>query len=623
MVSLDCRPIAETTVQALAHAITHRGTEAPRVLRFEPALLVHAMLAVTPESQHEPQPLLDGAAALAVVADLRLDYRDELTRLLNLSSTSECPVGDAQLVLAAYERWGEECPAHLDGDFAFALWDSRRQTLFCARDPFGVKPFVYCLGAGTQFVFASQMRALLAVPGVPHQLDEQRIADFIVVYFNDTQSTFYSGIQRLAGGCSLTLRNGKLSVARYWSPDRVRPLRLSSCAEYAAGYHEHFSNAVRTRMRVKQNSELGSMLSGGLDSSAISCFVRDERSPQAVPLPVFSWIFSNAMEADEREYQQILVDSGGFAQHVIDSAATDYSPWTGIERFFPDGPLYAPNFYLNDGAAQRAHQAGVRAILDGVGGDSIISHGSARFVELLGRGRVLTLASELRALARHQGLHASPAHLFFANVVAPLTPPVLRSAARRVRGKRAEVASSALLSSSLARRVDIRHAHYRPFFTVRQRHIADLQSPLLAEGLELFDRVLAEAGVEGRYPFFDRRLAEYCISLPADQKLAGGYSRIVARRAMDGSVPRAVQWRCDKGKPGLHIIHALRADRARLDDLFLRDPEVIAPYVNIDAVRELYRDFLEQRSPEFTGVIRLWSVAVLGYWLRQVRSLSG
>ena len=141
---------------------------------------------------------------------------------------------------------------------------------------------------------------------------------------------------------------------------------------------------------------------------------------------------------------------------------------------------------------------------------------------------------------------------------------------------------------------------------------------MMAEGLELFDRVMALSGVEGRYPFFDRKLVEYCVSLPSDQKLAGGYSRVVARRAMEGIVPDAIRWRAGKGKPGLHVVPALRATRDRFEDILIRDPSALAPYVDVDAVRNIARDFLDGRAanPFLTGV-RLWTIAAAGVWLRQ------
>jgi asparagine synthase (glutamine-hydrolysing) len=143
----------------------------------------------------------------------------------------------------------------------------------------------------------------------------------------------------------------------------------------------------------------------------------------------------------------------------------------------------------------------------------------------------------------------------------------------------------------------------------------------MADGLELFDRVMARNGSEGRYPFFDRRLAEYCVSLPGDQKLAGGYSRIVARRAMAGLVPDVVRWRTGKGAPGLHVVTALRRERDALDDLFVRDPSVLEPYVDVDALRRHYRAFLGHGGGAFHTAVQLWSAAALALWLRRPPAL--
>jgi asparagine synthase (glutamine-hydrolysing) len=581
VIRLDGRPADAADGARLRSAIAHRGGDANGAWSEGSALLVHAMLQTTPESRTEPQPHVE--SDIVVAADIRLD------------SSS----GDAALVAAAYRRWGADCARHLDGDFAFALFDRATGSLLCARDAFGVKPLVYAHVPGKLFAFASEVRALLALAEVPRDVDEKRIADFLTIHFDDFERTFFRAIRRLPGGCTLTLRDGTPKVTRWWSPQQIRPLPRATDAEYAEGFREHFVRAVRACMRVPDVSQLAAMLSGGLDSSAIACTARDELAG-AAPLPVFSWIFSDVPEADEREYQEVVAAGGGFTRHVIDSATASFSPWSDLDRLLPDGPPYAPNHYLNHGAATIARSLGIRTMLDGLGGDSSISRGGARFVELFVHGRALTLVRELRAFAAVNGGSAS--RTFVTHVLAPLTPPAAFRLYRAIR----------------RRPQPDGHARFEPHLSVRSEHIAHLQSPMLAEGLELFDRVMALAGVEGRYPFFDRRLVEYCVSLPADQKLAGGYSRVVARRAMAGIVPDAVRWRNGKGKPGLHIIMALRADHARLDELFLRQPDVLAPYIDIDALRDLYRGFLEARSPDLLTAIRLWSAAATGLWLRQL-----
>ena len=529
-----------------------------------------------------------------------------VARLDATSSLSQSPVvlsADARIdngidILDAWKQWGEDCPSHLEGDFAFAIRDDRTHTIFCARDAFGVKPFFYVHLPGRLFAFASQPHTLLALDEVPRDVDDDRIADYLDLRFDDAERTFHRAVRRLPAGHTLTLRDGRLTIHRWWFPRNVKPLRLRGGDDaYAEGYREHFVRAVRERMRVDDPAHLGAMLSGGLDSSAIACVARDElRARNAPPLPVISWIFSDAKEADEREYQQAVIAAGGMRPLTLDSATNPGSPWSDLELLLPDGPPYAPNFYLNTEAAKLARSEGIRVLLDGLGGDVTVSRGSHRFIELFTHGRLFTLARELRALAVRRGTSEPMPRLFAAHVAAPLAP-----------------ASLMRLLSRLRRR---QYAQPRRFYSVREEHADQLQSPFLAEGLELFDRMLEPFGIEGRYPFFDRRLAEYCLSLPADQKLADGYTRMVARRAMEGILPDAVRWRAGKGAPGLHVIAAVRARRSELEPLFARDADLIRRWIDVDTLRRTYGELSDGLPVDFKATLRVWSAAVLGRWLR-------
>ena len=610
---LDGRSVRDDEIDPLAAAIRHRGPD--RTVSWTRGVvgLAHADFPTTPEALTECQPLRSGA--LTIVADIRLDNRDELLPALGVRDPS---IGDAELALRAYAAWGASCAGKLDGDFAFAIWDASAATLFAARDPFGVKPFVYAIQPGALVAFGSEAQAVLACPGIPRDVDEQRIADFLVLRFRDAERTFYQSVRRLPGGSTLTIVSGRITVDRYWSLERVSERRdrgRDRDDRYADEYRHHFTRAVHARMRSTGRSSVGALLSGGLDSSAVACVARDEHlRVGAGPLPVFSWRFSDCLDADERAYQEAVVAAGGLRPITLDSAACDASPWTGLQPLLANGPVYATNHYLNGIAARRAGEIGVRILLDGLGGDAVVSMGRARYRELFLRGRWWTLSRELRAAAeRNPG--PSALRLWRAFVAGPLLPSWVVAWRRQQAGVPDPADIPPLLAPRLHRLV-VRERPRVPLST-REEHLAQLAAPLAADGLELFDRIMARNESEGRYPFFDRRLAEFCVSLPGDQKLAGGYSRIVARRAMAGIVPDAVRWRTGKGAPGLHILKALRDRRAELDDLFVRDSSALEPYVDIDALRREYQAFLTDRATPFHAVIRLWSAAALGYWLRQ------
>lgn len=595
-------------IQRLASAIAHRGGDGSGEWRDTNAAMVHTALHTTAHATIERQPFTS-AHALVVVADARIDNRAELLTELRGVSADD---GDAAFIAAAYEAWGEQCVKKLDGDFSFALWDGSRRTLFCARDASGVKPLVYCFVPGKLFAFASEVQALLRLDEVPKTLDEKRIAEFILVRFDNDEATFHREIKRLPGGCSLRF-DRQPRITRYWEPgDGSAPVRGSD-EELAEGFFAHFSRAMLNRMNVRSTGELGVMLSGGLDSSPIAAFARDElRRNGEGSLPALSWIFSDVPDADERHYQEVVAATGGIERHVLDSANAGLTPWSDLELLLPNGPPYAPNFYLNRGAAELLRSLGVRVILDGLGGDGTISRGGAHLVELFRRGKILALKRELLAIRRIHG--DSIRGLLLQRVLRPMVPIPILGVLRRLRRKRS-LPSDRLLAPRVAELVRAAAPEARAPLSARAEHIAHLRSPLLGEGLELFDRVMALSGVEGRYPFFDRRLIEYCISLPADQKLSNGYSRIVARRAYAGLLPDEIRWRPDKGKPGLHIAKALRDQPEVLRETLFRD-EVLASYVELSELKALYERFLRDEAA-FVEVIRLWSAAALARWLRR------
>src|SRR4028118_115937 len=175
--NLDGRSIERSAVEQMVAALAHRGPDGAGVWSEGAVGLGHCMLWTTPESLHEKLPLVDKSRDLTITADARIDNREELMEQLGITAEAHGEVSDSQLVLAAYGKWGEDCPQHLLGDFAFVIWDGAKQQLFCARDHFGVKPFYYHYAADKRFAFATEIKALLGLPEVPRQLNEVRVAE--------------------------------------------------------------------------------------------------------------------------------------------------------------------------------------------------------------------------------------------------------------------------------------------------------------------------------------------------------------------------------------------------------------------------------------------------------------
>ena len=611
---LDTRAVERPELDAMLERLKHRGPDGSGTWHEGPIGVGHRMLHTTPESLGERQPLVSATGNLILTADARIDNRKELCSLLPAPS-----VTDAELVLRAYERWGEACPEHLRGDFAFVIWDGRRQALFCARDHFGVKPFFYHHRAGRLFAFASEIKGLLALPDVPRRLNEVRVADLLVPVLEDKEITFYEEIVRLPPAHWMLVHRDGVRRQQYWALDPTREVRLGSDLEYAEAFRELFTDAVRSRLHSA--FPVGSMLSGGLDSSSIVTVARRLLTERGLgALPTFSITFADAPECDEREYIEAVVRGGGLAPHYID--ADPLSPLADLERVLEhqDEPFYAPNLFMHWALYRAANEHGVRVLLDGIDGDTTVSHSLVHLSELARAGRWWTLSQEVQGLSRH--LRRSPWPILWHHGLKPLAPNLLRQIKRKVRPRRALTLSEATLRPDFVDRIGwaerkraLLRSRATPARTSREDHWRRLNSGLVPFILEVADRAAAAFSVEPRYPFFDVRLAEFCLAIPAQQKLSQGWTRMVMRRAMAGFLPPEVQWRAGKADLSPKFVRSLlAAHRGLLEELILARPEPIAPFVQTDRLGRALERYIATGSER--DAFAVWGATTLAAWLR-------
>ncbi|OLE13334.1 MAG: asparagine synthase (glutamine-hydrolyzing) [Cyanobacteria bacterium 13_1_40CM_2_61_4] len=616
LLRLNGAPASRADVDCMLAPLAHRGPDGAGVQCAAPAGLGHRLLHTTPESLRERQPLASADGSLLLTADARIDNRAELIRALDLADPAAV-ITDADLILAAYDRWGEHCPERLLGDFAFAIWDARRQSLFCARDHFGVKPFYYHHAPGRLFALASEIKGLLALAEVPRGLNETRIADYLVPLLEDKAITFYAGVVRLPPAHRMTVSRAGVRLEQYWALDPGREIRLKSDAEYAEAFREIFTEAVRCRLRSA--SPVGAMLSGGLDSSSIVCLARRLLGEHHVaPLHTFSAVFPDVPQCDERRYIDAVVSEGGLEPHYLRGDLL--SPLGDLDRVLAheDEPFYAPNLFLHWELYRAAQAAGVRVLCDGVDGDTTVSHGLARLAELAASGRWPTLAAETFGLSRR--LHQSPWRLLWRNALRPFVPQRARATWRWLRGRSPIINRAFADRTGLARRL---HAldpeRATPARTARDEHWRRLTSGLVPFALEIADKAAAAFAIEPRYPFFDRRLAQYCLALPSDQKLRSGFTRLVLRHALHGILTDAVRRRGDKSNLAPNFRRALlHFGRATLEEVIGGDGSTIAPYVDLTALRRQYARYAAGGAAD--AALPVWTGATLALWLSKQRS---
>ena len=619
----DGAPVGVELVQSMLGKLVHRGPEGQRAWSKDAVGLGHSMLHVTPESLGEELPLVTGGGSYAITADARIDNRGELISRLGIDAGHEWP--DSALILAAYQKWGEDCAIHLLGDFSFAVLDARRGRLFCATDPVGIKSFYYYL-SGRTFAFASEIKALLALPEVPCRLSEMRVAEYLVMLFEDRSGTFYDGILRLPGGSTLTVDAGNVRVRQYWALDPRRELRLASDDEYAEAFRELFTEAVRCRTRSA--FPVGAALSGGLDSSAIACVARRERAEK---LHTFSLIFPGLPDEDrrvidERPQIQAVLDSGRFEPHFIE--ADRLSPMNQADRvhFHLEHANCAPNLYLHWAMYEAARSSGVRVFLDGFDGDATVSHGFERLTELAQALQWRTLWRETRMLSENHLAGVRPRRIIKEYCVKPMAPRWAHLTWHFLKGRQREaLAKNILISQALKDRTGIERrarsmlreqSSWVPTRAARIAHWQSVSQALYAFALETADKASAAFGVEARYPFFDRRLMEFCLALPAGQKLGQGWNRWVFRRAMTGILPPEIQWRPKKGNlsPNFHR-RLLDFERQRIEEVIFSGRQ-LQPYVDSTAMKSAYREYQKSHVKSQGESVQLFAAVNLALWLR-------
>jgi asparagine synthase (glutamine-hydrolysing) len=593
---LDGRPADERGLKAIDERLGAKGPDGGGVWQQGPVALGHRLLATTPQPAGS-LPAISADGDLVLASDARIDNRRELRAELGLDGPAE-EIADAALLLAAYRRWGVLTPEHLIGDFAFAIWDARERSLFCARDPMGIRPLYY-FKSDRLLVVASRIKAVLAYPGVPRTLNEARVRHHLQWSFDDTTSTFFQDVSRIPAAHSLVAGPQPTHLTCYWSPDPMRELRLGSDGEYADAFREIFVEAVRCRALGALH--VGSTLSGGLDSSSIACAAVRVVHEDQRPLPTFSAIFPSLPEAelrkiDERSYMDAVLKSGPFEPTYVHADRTSpLHEWPKVLQFV-DEPCLAPNLYVHWGLYKGAAANGVRVLLDGIDGDTTVSHGVGHLTDLVRAGHWFGFWREARALVRRNPSAFDLRSVVWKCGVRPLVPSQLIRLRRALRSQ-AEPAQPDLVNE--------RHSHYEA-----------LKSPLIPYTMELADAVSSAFGLEVRYPFFDRRLVEFCLAIPGDQKLRGGWTRSVMRRALEGILPPEVQWRATKAELSPSFERRLfEADRPVLEEVVFSRLGLLDGYVDPEAVRASYKRWSERSGQAPQEALTLYGVATLALWL--------
>jgi asparagine synthase (glutamine-hydrolysing) len=556
-------------------------------------------------------PLLE-RDGLLLAWDGRLDNRAELARSLGARAEE---TGDLGLIGRAWETWGEAFPDRVIGDYALALWDSRRRCLLLARDPFGTRPLFYAQRGG-ELLFASTLTALRAAWPLPAEVDDEWMASYLIGV-RDVERSPLRNLRTVPPGHTLLadgIGGNGVTLRRFWQLDPEREERCRDDGEYEERFRNLFVEAVRCRLPAAEPAF--AELSGGLDSSSIVCAADrllrdgDVTTPGLVPI---SEVYSRSRTADESAYIQIVEQHTGRPSHRL--TEEDCPILAGVEEHWFEVPIVLQCFLARHRRTlglMREH--GARVLMSGVGGDQILRSQVGMPVDLANLARTGRFRDIPAALGHwHREQRRPYAELLWQGLITPLLPRSLRT-----RLAPPPVTLPDWYNREFARRMDLRGR----LAAVGDERISLPTRRLQSALVELAVRNTAwryDAGPERPlllvFPFLHRPLVEFCLAVPPGQLVRPGQTRSIHRRALRNLLPPEIVQRPDKRGPMEPMLRAVAAQWPAVSRL-LPDARVCQRgYLEPAAFR---RALEEARFGKPERKLFLLQVIALEVWLRQV-----
>jgi asparagine synthase (glutamine-hydrolysing) len=575
---LDGQPVDRRDLERMAGALRAHGPDRRGVYAAGEIGLAHLLMQLTPEDLFDRQPAR-GASGAVITADVRLDNRDDVSSALALDREEAKMASDSALVLAAWERWGDEAWARLRGPFAAVIWNPNERVLTLVRDPLGLGVVVWHRGPRF-FAFATLPKGLFALPDVPREISEEKFADFLVLNHADHETTLYRDIFRLPPAHVASIDTaGGLRMRRYWSADDIKPVRLKSDEAYAEAMREQLDRAVRRQLRSVH--PVGCFLSGGLDSSSVAAFAARALAEQGKRLPAYTQVPRKGFDgrigrgwyADETPFVEAIRQAVPTIDvtYVDNSACDDFAELEGVFHA-TDTPVRNPtNLGWNMQIVRLARANKQRVLLCGDMGNATISwDGWAQAVDHLVAGR---LWAAYRLWRQYYRASSNSRWTAFRQLfVDRLAPTNLAAWAARLRHphRLAPWQDYAVIRPDFAAAMGVeararRVGHdflYRPQNGWRERTAMLNQIDFRGEW---YAGVLAAHGVEMRDPTSDLDVVGFCLGIPVEQFLVEGVSRSLVRRALWGILPPQVLANRRRGAQAPDWFEKLKGRKAAME----------------------------------------------------------
>ncbi|QOR65468.1 asparagine synthetase B [Cytobacillus suaedae] len=573
---------------------------------------------ITPESIGEVIPYFNSERDLAIVSDAIIDNREELFNRLHIKSERQKEITDSQLILEAYQYWGESTPEYLVGDFAFFIWDGARQKLFGARDFSGSRTMYY-FSNENNFSFCTVIKPLFSLPFIKKQLNEVWLAEYLAIPWNfesvDTSSTVYKNIHQLPPSHSITVVGGDVKLKRYCHLDYKHKLKLRSNSEYEEAFLDVYKEAVKSRLRTHRN--VGGHLSGGLDSGSVASIAARSLKEEGKKLQTFSYVpvdgFNSWTPKSRIANERALIKSTvEFTGNIEDNyySFPESNPFSVIDDWIETLEMpykFFENSFWLSGIYEKAFEKDVAVLLNGQRGNWTVSWGPAidYQVQLFKKFQWLKMLRELCLYSRNIGTGRS-------RLVPGIKTKILSSVSM-FNSDRNDIKNSVfpiMINPEFARELNVYEKLREQKVDLTGHSITDAYAVRKIQFQNLYywningtysTKLSLRYKVWDRDPTNDLRVVKFCLSVPEGQYVQNGLDRALIRRATKGLLPDNIRLnQKTRGIQGTDGIYRMLPEWNQfIDELekITNDPQA-SYYLNVPVLKEFIVKFVNGAKQE-------------------------
>jgi len=588
------QPIPHELIEAMNSKIIHRGPDHGAYYLGNNCALGHRRLSIIDTSAHAFQPMHYFDKFVLIYNGEIYNYieiRNELSAAgYTFNSTS-----DTEVILAAYDKWGDDCVSRFNGMWSFVLYDIKQNIFFCSRDRFGIKPFNY-VSLPDMFLVGSEIKQFTVFPEFQPRLNYKEAWNYLVeARLNTGKDTLFENVSVLPPGCNMyyNLTNHTYTIKKYYSIENIKKNKTISFSDSAQKFKSLFDTAVKIRLR--SDVEVGACISGGVDSSSILSMLKEQKNEH---IRAISVCFDES-EISERVYLDVVIKKTGY---TLIEVKPDMSELVTLDTigdiiYHQDQPILSGSHFAEFKLFEAAHKNNIKVMLDGQGADEFlagyVNFFYKRFSDLLKNLQFLKLIREVSAYSRKHNKSFIKTSL--------LSFYITLFSRKNISGK--------FVTDEFFRKYN---TWEKETMSVSEESLEQILKTSIPYQLHSEDRNSMMNSTESRLPFFDFDLVDFVYSLPDDFKIRDGETKAILREAMKNILPEEIRNRHDKigfsAPDETFIRNHAEAVRQHISEAVNNTKGILS-----SALLEYYDQFIKQQKPYDQVIFRVF---IFNIWLK-------